>query len=70
MRAVRKPTPIPNATTRQLDDVVDEGAEGGEPGERDDDIEGVVHELAGEGEEPDQGEQHADGGDDLNIDNA
>jgi len=67
-RTVRKPTPTPNATTRQLVDVVDEGAEGGEPGGRDEEIQGVVHEVAGEGEEPDQGEQHADGGDDLDVD--
>ena len=50
--------------------VVNEQAKGDEPEDGDEQVKGVVCEGAGEGEEPDKGEEDGDGGDDLCVDEA
>lgn len=45
-------------------------AEGGEPAGRDDEVDGPVDEAAGEGEQPEEGEQDGQPGDDLGVDEA
>lgn len=47
---------------------VHEQAEDGEPGERDDEINGPVDEAAGEGEQPEERQQDGDAGDHLGVD--
>lgn len=47
---------------------VHEQAEDGEPGERDDEVDGPVDEAAGEGEQPEERQQDGNAGDDLGVD--
>lgn len=49
---------------------VDQQAEDGEPGERDDEVDRPVDEATGEGEQPEEGQQDGEAGDDLGIDEA
>ena len=54
--AVRDAAPVESrALAAGVVDGVDEQAEGREPGEREEDVEGPVEETAGEGEEPEMG---------------
>lgn len=51
-------------------EVVDEEAERGEPAGGQHQVHGPVDKAAGEGEQPEEGEQEGQGGDDLGIDEA
>ncbi len=49
-------------------DVVDQDGKGSEPGEGQEQVDRPVEETTGEGEQPEQGEEHGKAGDDLNVD--
>jgi len=68
VRVVGKPTPVEDAATVQTMNPIDKSCECGEPGGRDEQIEWVVEELAGEGQQPDQRQHDADYGNNLSVD--
>ena len=67
---VRDVTPSPDTATAHGSDEVDEKTEGSHPSGEEDKIDGPVDEPASKGDEPDEGEEQGDTGDDLGVDEA
>ena len=61
--------PVEGATTG-VAEPVDDQAEGDEPADRDDEVSWPVNEAAAEGEQPDDGQEDGQAGDDLGVDEA
>jgi len=68
LTAMFQASPVEDATTINLVDVIDEDGKGGEPGSGEEEVDGVVHEGRGEGQQPDEGEHDGDDGDDDGVD--
>jgi len=68
LSTVLQPGPVKDATAINLVNVVDQDGEGGEPGGGEEEVDRVVHEGGGEGQEPDEAEHDGDDGDDHGVD--
>ncbi len=62
--------PSPDATAPEGTDEVHEQTEGNHPQDEQDQVDDVVDHGGGEGNEPDQGEEHGEAGHDFGIDKA
>jgi len=60
--------PVKDAAAIDLVDVIDQHGEGSEPGGGEEEVNRVVHEGGGEGQQPDEAEHDGDDGDDHGVD--
>lgn len=67
---VHDAAPVEHAAAGMRAEIVDQQAEDREPGRREDEIDGPVHEAAGEGEQPEEREEDGKAGGDFGVDEA